>query len=265
MIDAAREGDWDRVVAVFQPHRYTRTAALWRDFADAFVGADAVVLTDVYRRGEQPQPGRVGRLVLQAVLDAHPEQAGRLPPAPRRPRRARARARAARRRRADARRRRPHDRARRVAGARGDERGGHRRRRSRSSWSARSRARSSATSPVADAHHLPRWAGRSRCWSRAGSVDALAAVAGWSREHAPPLLVVGRGSNLLVADAGFAGLGVVLAGDVRARSTSTPTPGVVRAGGAVPLPSSPAAAAAAGGRASSSSSGSPAASAARCG
>ena len=75
MIRAAREGGWDRVVAVFQPHRYTRTAALWRDFADAFAGADALVLTDVYSAGEQPQPGVSGRLVLRAVLDAHPEQA----------------------------------------------------------------------------------------------------------------------------------------------------------------------------------------------
>ena len=75
MIRAAREGGWERVVAVFQPHRYTRTAALWRDFADAFAGADALVLTDVYPAGEQPQPGVSGRLVLRAVLDAHPEQA----------------------------------------------------------------------------------------------------------------------------------------------------------------------------------------------
>jgi UDP-N-acetylmuramate--alanine ligase len=75
MIRAAREGGWERVVAVFQPHRYTRTAALWRDFADAFTGADALVLTDVYPAGEQPQPGVSGRLVLRAVLDAHPEQA----------------------------------------------------------------------------------------------------------------------------------------------------------------------------------------------
>ena len=52
MIRAAREGGWDRVVAVFQPHRYTRTAALWREFGDAFRGADALVLTDVYPAGE---------------------------------------------------------------------------------------------------------------------------------------------------------------------------------------------------------------------
>lgn len=71
---AAREGGWGRVIAVFQPHRYTRTASLWRDFADSFVDADAVVLTDVYAAGEAPQPGVSGRLVLRAVLDAHPSQ-----------------------------------------------------------------------------------------------------------------------------------------------------------------------------------------------
>ena len=69
---AAREGDWRRVVAVFQPHRYTRTARLWRDFGDAFGDADVVVLTDVYAAGEPPQPGVSGRLIRQAVTEAHP-------------------------------------------------------------------------------------------------------------------------------------------------------------------------------------------------
>ena len=72
MIDAAREGDWGRVVVVFQPHRYTRTARLWRDFAHAFDRADLVVLTDVYPADEPPQPGVSGRLILRAVLDAQP-------------------------------------------------------------------------------------------------------------------------------------------------------------------------------------------------
>jgi UDP-N-acetylmuramate--alanine ligase len=69
---AAREGGWSRVVAVFQPHRYSRTARLWRDFGDAFDDADLVVLTDVYAAGEPPQPGVSGRLVLQAVCEARP-------------------------------------------------------------------------------------------------------------------------------------------------------------------------------------------------
>jgi UDP-N-acetylmuramate--alanine ligase len=74
MVDAAREGGWSRVVVVFQPHRYSRTADLWRDFADAFVGADLLVLTDVYGFNEPVIPGVSGRLVLHAVLDAHPDQ-----------------------------------------------------------------------------------------------------------------------------------------------------------------------------------------------
>ncbi len=72
-IAAAREGPWKRVVVVFQPHRYSRTGRLWRDFADAFVDADEVVLTDVYGAGEAPRPGVSGRLILRSVLDAHPE------------------------------------------------------------------------------------------------------------------------------------------------------------------------------------------------
>ncbi len=71
-IATARSGPWRRVITVFQPHRYTRTASIGRDFADAFTAADAVVLTDVYPAGETPIPGVSGRVVLHAVLDKHP-------------------------------------------------------------------------------------------------------------------------------------------------------------------------------------------------
>jgi UDP-N-acetylmuramate-alanine ligase len=69
---AAAWGPWRRVVAVFQPHRYSRTAALWRDFAHAFRDADLLAITDVYPAGEAPRPGVSGKLVVDAVLDAHP-------------------------------------------------------------------------------------------------------------------------------------------------------------------------------------------------
>jgi len=68
---AAREGGWSRVVAVFQPHRYSRTEALWADFADAFTDADVVVVTEIYPAGEPPRAGVSGRLVADAVRDAH--------------------------------------------------------------------------------------------------------------------------------------------------------------------------------------------------
>jgi UDP-N-acetylmuramate--alanine ligase len=72
VLAAARAGGWRRVVCVFQPHRYTRTAALWRDFADAFVDADALAVTGIYAAGQQPIEGVTGKLIVDAVLDAHP-------------------------------------------------------------------------------------------------------------------------------------------------------------------------------------------------
>jgi UDP-N-acetylmuramate--alanine ligase len=69
---AARHGGFKRVVAVFQPHRYTRTAALSGQFAHAFDDADVVVVTDVYPAGERPIPGVSGRLVADAVSSARP-------------------------------------------------------------------------------------------------------------------------------------------------------------------------------------------------
>lgn len=68
----AKDGGWRRVVCVFQPHRYSRTQALAPDFADAFVDADQLVVTDVYPAGEAPRPGITGKLIVNAVLDAHP-------------------------------------------------------------------------------------------------------------------------------------------------------------------------------------------------
>jgi UDP-N-acetylmuramate dehydrogenase len=71
--------------------------------------------------------------------------------------------------------------------------------------------------------------------ARVGSVDALGALAEVVAERRPPLLMVGRGSNLLVADAGFPGLGVQLDGEFDVVDLAA-GPGVVRAGGAVALP-----------------------------
>jgi UDP-N-acetylmuramate--alanine ligase len=74
VLRAARDsGDgWTRVVAVFQPNRYHRIADMWREYADAFTAADVVVITDIYASGTTPIPGVTGKLVLNAVLDAHP-------------------------------------------------------------------------------------------------------------------------------------------------------------------------------------------------
>jgi len=71
-LSAAAPGPWRRVVAVFQPHRYSRTAALARDFGRSFDGADRVVLMDVYGAGEEAVPGVTGKLLADAVTEALP-------------------------------------------------------------------------------------------------------------------------------------------------------------------------------------------------
>ena len=63
----ARTGGWSRIVAVFQPHRFSRTAALASHSARAFADADVLVVTDIYSAGEPPVPGVSGRLVADAV------------------------------------------------------------------------------------------------------------------------------------------------------------------------------------------------------
>jgi len=59
---------------VFQPHRYSRTEKLWRGFSGVFDGADILYITDVYPAGERPRAGVSGRLIVDAVRDAHPDQ-----------------------------------------------------------------------------------------------------------------------------------------------------------------------------------------------
>ena len=57
VLAAARAGIDRRVIAVFQPHRYTRTQQLMKDFGPALAAADAIVLTDIYAAGEPPIEG----------------------------------------------------------------------------------------------------------------------------------------------------------------------------------------------------------------
>ncbi len=68
-LEAARQG-WPehRLVAVFQPHRYSRTRALFDDFAGVLSGAaDVLVITDVYPAGEEPLDGVNSARLCQAI------------------------------------------------------------------------------------------------------------------------------------------------------------------------------------------------------
>jgi UDP-N-acetylmuramate--alanine ligase len=77
---AARALDFERIVVLFQPHRYSRTEALANDFGDAFADADRVAFMDVYSAGEPPIPGVSGKTLLEELLEQHPRaQAAYLP------------------------------------------------------------------------------------------------------------------------------------------------------------------------------------------
>ena len=75
VLRAARGGHPARVLAVFQPHRFTRTRDLLGDFGPALALADLVVLTDIYAAGETPIPGATLEAltaeVRKSVRDLH--------------------------------------------------------------------------------------------------------------------------------------------------------------------------------------------------
>jgi UDP-N-acetylmuramate--alanine ligase len=71
-LGAARIDERGRVVAVFQPHRYTRTQAMWRSLGESLRLADVVVITDVYGAGELPIPGVTGKLLVEALTEVAP-------------------------------------------------------------------------------------------------------------------------------------------------------------------------------------------------
>ena len=69
-LTAARGCNYQRLLVLFQPHRYTRTQGLWDDFSRSFNEADVLVLTEIYTAGEAPIPGITGEKLAQAVSAA---------------------------------------------------------------------------------------------------------------------------------------------------------------------------------------------------
>ena len=67
VLAAARAAQPARVIVAFQPHRYTRTRDLMREFGLALAGADEVVLTDIYAASEEPIPGVTVEALAAAV------------------------------------------------------------------------------------------------------------------------------------------------------------------------------------------------------
>lgn len=61
---------WERrLVVVFQPHRYTRTRDLFKDFLTAFNQADLLLITDIYPAGEDPLPGVKAENLFQGIRE----------------------------------------------------------------------------------------------------------------------------------------------------------------------------------------------------
>jgi UDP-N-acetylmuramate--alanine ligase len=67
---AAAACDYRRVIAVFQPHRYTRTAALLEEFARCFAGCDHLFVMDIYAASEPPIEGITSALLVERIRAA---------------------------------------------------------------------------------------------------------------------------------------------------------------------------------------------------
>jgi len=66
---ASTKKDKKRIIAVFQPHRYSRLAHLNEEFSRSFGNSDIIVITDVYGAGEQPTPGMNGKTLVDSIIE----------------------------------------------------------------------------------------------------------------------------------------------------------------------------------------------------
>src|ERR1700683_3439292 len=69
-LEAARGCGFKRLLALFQPHRYSRTQYLWDDFRSSFNQADVVVITDISAAGESPLDGITAEKLSEAISAA---------------------------------------------------------------------------------------------------------------------------------------------------------------------------------------------------
>jgi len=69
-LEAARGCKFNRLLVLFQPHRYSRTQHLWQEFTRAFNQADLLVITDIYAASEAPIPGVTSEALAAAIREA---------------------------------------------------------------------------------------------------------------------------------------------------------------------------------------------------
>jgi UDP-N-acetylmuramate--alanine ligase len=70
--DLAAVRNSGRLLALFQPHLYSRTLHLAHGFAEALAGADGVCVTEIYAAREEPLPGVTGRLIVEELAELRP-------------------------------------------------------------------------------------------------------------------------------------------------------------------------------------------------
>jgi UDP-N-acetylmuramate--alanine ligase len=68
-LKAAKDGWGRRVILVFQPHRFTRTKFLFKDFLMAFYDADVLILTDIYPAGEEQIEGIEAKALFEGIRE----------------------------------------------------------------------------------------------------------------------------------------------------------------------------------------------------
>jgi len=71
-LKSAKAGTYDRVIAIFQPHLYSRTRYLQREFGRSLAIADEAIVTDIFAAREEPEPGVTGKLIVDAFLAERP-------------------------------------------------------------------------------------------------------------------------------------------------------------------------------------------------
>jgi UDP-N-acetylmuramate--alanine ligase len=69
-LEAAKVCKFNRLLVLFQPHRYSRSQQLWSEFTLAFNLADLLIVTDIYAAGELPIPGVGGETLAKAIGEA---------------------------------------------------------------------------------------------------------------------------------------------------------------------------------------------------
>lgn len=191
----ARTGGHSRVIAMFQPHRYTRTQAFKDAFGRAFALADHVFVSDIYPASEKPIPGISGQTLVDAMLAAGHTSATHVPDIAR-----------------------IHQAAAALAedgdlilslGAGNIHEAGHRLAQDLKMrdalQSVMGAGRIKLYEPLSK-HTTMRIGGPAQFWVEPESEEGFADLVRYCFDENIPLMVIGRGSNLLVRDGGISGV-----------------------------------------------------------